>query len=169
MGNICRSPAAEGTFRHTAAKAGILNRIQVDSAGTHAYHTGSPPDFRSQAAAAESGIQLKGQARRIQVPDLSEFSLILAMDNQNYRGIQELAEKNQVETNLRLFRQFDPEFITLHRIDYSGISKINEIPFHSGAPDVPDPYYGGADGFLNVQKMILRTSEKLTEIIKQCI
>lgn len=170
MGNICRSPAAEGTFRHIAENTGIIDKVYIDSAGTHAYHAGSPPDSRSVAAAARYGIKLNGTARQLSISDIREFSLILAMDRENLEDIRNLAGKyyinKQILNNVRMFRQFDPEFMKLHSLDYSRLRSIKDIPFVESVPDLQDPYYGGPSGFDQVQKIIMRTSETLAEIIK---
>ena len=132
MGNICRSPTAEGVFRHVASEAGVLERFTIDSAGTHAYHVGEPPDRRSQAAAERRGISLADiRARRVEDLDFERFDLILAMDEDNHRLLIEQSDSSH-HGKIRLF------------LDYSDNSER----------EVPDPYYGGASGFERVLDLV---------------
>lgn len=132
MGNICRSPTAEGVFRKHAQDAGLLESLILDSAGTHAYHVNEPPDRRSQQAALRRGISLENiRARRIEADDYARFDLILAMDEDNHRILLEQAEP-QYHSKIRLFLEYG-----------SGDDR-----------EVPDPYYGGASGFERVLDMI---------------
>lgn len=126
LGNICRSPAAENIMNHLAAKAGASDRIECDSAGTANYHTGNPPDRRMQAAAATRNIPMLGSARQFTRADFTAFDLILAMDRENYHNIIALDPQGQYRDKVKLMCNF----ATQH-------------------PDteVPDPYYGGAEGF----------------------
>jgi protein-tyrosine phosphatase len=129
MGNLCRSPTAEGVFRVLAAKAGLVNRVDVDSAGTHDYHVGKPPDSRAQAAALRRGYDLAAQrARQVTPADFRRFDYILAMDR----------------ANLELLKPMQPP-------DFGGYLGL----FLDFAPwleerEVPDPYYGGPAGFERV-------------------
>lgn len=133
MGNICRSPTAEGVFRRLAERAGLVDRIAIDSAGTHGYHVGQQPDLRAQAAAALRGYDLSGlRAREFGAHNLVEFDHVLAMDAENLRAIRGMISKDQYYKT-QLFMNFS----TLHR-----------------GRDVPDPYYGGADGFEQVLNMV---------------
>lgn len=141
LGNICRSPTAEGAFRHVAAIAGASTEFEVDSAGTAAYHVGEAPDQRSAACAQERGIDISGRARRFEAADFARFDLVLAMDRNNLRDLQGLASTQQELAKLKLLRDYDPEA--------------------SGAADVPDPYYGGSDGFSDVLDMCLRSCTAL--------
>lgn len=126
MGNICRSPTAEGVLRHMVRAAGLEDRIQIDSAGTHDYHVGHPPDRRTQAAAAMRGYDLARQrARQVSRQDFLEFDYILAMDGDNLSRLREMAPPAQRD-KVRLF------------LDYSAMRQGEEVP---------DPYYGGEDGF----------------------
>jgi protein-tyrosine phosphatase len=136
LGNICRSPTAEGVMRSLIAEAGMESRVLVDSAGTGAWHVGSAPDGRATAAAAEQGVTLSGQARKIAPEDFDSFDLILAMDGSNLRDLQTLAPGEEDRAKVRLLREFDPA--------------------SAGEPDldVPDPYYGGEDGFGTVYRLI---------------
>jgi len=127
MGNICRSPAAEGVFRKLVADAGREAEFDIDSAGTHGYHVGHPADPRMQAAANSRGYRLESLARRVESGDFQRFDLIVAMDDDNYEILSELDPGGPA----RLVRM----------CDYS--EAIN-------AAEVPDPYYGGAAGFKHV-------------------
>ena len=129
MGNICRSPTAEGVFRQLLRERGVERRVEVDSAGTHAYHVGEPPDIRSQAAARQRGIDLAGQrARQVVVGDFERFDRILAMDRDNLE-ILESRCPHGLQHKLGLFLDFAAD---------------------SGIAEVPDPYYGGGRGFEQV-------------------
>ncbi|MFM2319182.1 MAG: hypothetical protein RLZZ215_1803 [Pseudomonadota bacterium] len=147
MGNICRSPTAQGVFESLVERSGLAQAIRVDSAGTHAYHLGSQPDQRSQQAALGRGIDLTRQrARKIQATDFTEFDYVLAMDLQNLQALQAHAQARQAQ-NLRLFMEF--------------ASRWRER-------EVPDPYYGGSQGFERVLDMIEDASEGLLEhLIRQ--
>jgi protein-tyrosine phosphatase len=131
MGNICRSPTAEGVMRHLLAEQRLEDVIELDSAGTGGWHVGDPPDRRAMAAARARGIALDGAARQVRPEDFEEFDLILAADRENVAALRAIAPAG-TEGKVRLLREFDP---------------------HSeGAPDldVPDPYYGGERGFERV-------------------
>jgi protein-tyrosine phosphatase len=134
LGNICRSPAAENIMNHLVAAANLSDRIECDSAGTSSYHIGASPDRRMHSAAAAQGINLVGQARQLQLKDLSEFDLILAMDRDNYRDILLL----------------DPEGKYHHKVELM----CDYATQHQDA-EVPDPYYGGQDGFNYVIDLLI--------------
>ena len=143
MGNICRSPTAEGVFRHYVAEAGLADRIHVDSAGTHAYHVGEPPDRRSQAAAARRGYSLdKIRARRVTNEDFTLFDYVIAMDRLNLATLRDRAE-DEHEMKIGLF------------LEYSGVDEL----------DVPDPYYGGAAGFERVLDLVEDASQGLLKTL----
>lgn len=129
LGNICRSPTAEAVMRSMADQAGLEDRLEVESAGTGAWHVGHPPDDRARAAAATRGLELAGTARRVEADDLERFDLIVAMDRENLAELRTLAAGTPDEHKLRLLREYDPDARA------------------SGELDVPDPYYGGEDGF----------------------
>jgi protein-tyrosine phosphatase len=129
MGNICRSPTAEGVMRSLVTEAGMQDSIELDSAGTGAWHVGSPPDRRAAAVALSRGIVLDGSARQVTRGDLDEFDLLLAMDTANVRELRALATGERERAKVRLLREFD------HAIA------------QDGDLDVPDPYYGSGDGF----------------------
>ena len=133
LGNICRSPTAEEVFRELVKRDGGQLRIDVDSAGTHAYHAGSAPDARAIAAAARRGIDMRGlRARKVTEGDFQHFDLLLAMDEQVYCQLLEVAPPAQRD-RIRLFLEFAPEL---------------------GRREVPDPYTGGAAGFEEVLELI---------------
>jgi protein-tyrosine phosphatase len=129
LGNICRSPTAEGTMRALVREAGLEGEIALDSAGTGGWHVGSAPDERATAAAAGRGIALEGAARRVREEDFKDFDLILAMDRQNLQELRRLAPDADARGRVRLLREFDP-------------TSAGEDDL-----DVPDPYYGEGDGF----------------------
>ena len=138
MGNICRSPAAEGVFRYYVNQQGAAEDFYIDSAGTIDYHSGNPADPRMREAAARRGYTLTSVSRQVTPEDLEEFDLIVAMDGDNLWYLEELAGGPQ--TNIRLLGSFLP--------GYQG---------HPGqAPGVPDPYYGGPQGFEDVLDMLER-------------
>jgi protein-tyrosine phosphatase len=144
MGNICRSPTAEGVFRHHVQESGLLDQVLIDSAGTHAYHQGEPPDRRSQAAAERRGFELSGiRARRVADEDFERFDLVLAMDKLNHVT---LIERSPAEYH----------------------AKIQLFLEYSNGPesDVPDPYYGGATGFEHVLDLVEDASKGLLESIR---
>lgn len=129
LGNICRSPTVEGVTRHVLAGSAASDRIIVDSAGTANYHIGKPPDRRAQRAATARGFDLSGlKARQVEPEDYRRFDLILAMDRDNLFELQACRPAN-ASAALGLF------------LEYAG---------HPSEIEVPDPYYGGAEGFEQV-------------------
>ena len=129
MGNICRSPTAEGVFRAQVAAAGLAPHIQIDSAGTHDYHIGDAPDGRAQAAAAKRGYKLSRlRGRQVGPRDFIEFDYILAMDMENLSRLQDQCPSEHAH-KLGLFLEYSKNFLER---------------------EVPDPYYGGASGFEKV-------------------
>ena len=143
MGNICRSPTAEGVFRRKVAEAGLDNLFEIDSAGTHAYHVGEPPDRRAQQAAARRGFSLSEiRARRVAAEDFEHCQHIIAMDQDNLVLLRELAGPEQ-GAKIRLF-----------------------LEYASGPEtEVPDPYYGGATGFERVLDLVEDASQGLLEAL----
>ncbi len=139
LGNICRSPTAEAALREAAADAGL--DLQVRSAGTGSWHLGSPPDRRMRQAAGAEDLQLTGTAEQVDAAALQAADLVLAMDRSNLRDLQSLAAAADVTTPIRLFREFDPR---------AG----DEL-------DVPDPYDGGPDGFVDVVDIARRTAREV--------
>jgi protein-tyrosine phosphatase len=146
MGNICRSPTAEGVFRHLVDSAGLTQQIHIDSAGTHAYHVGNPPDERSQAAALKRNINLsKQRARKVSSRDFSDFDYVLAMDNSNMRDLQ-LIVPATAKTQPDLFLNFAQQY---------------------PEREVPDPYYGGANGFEHVLDLVEDAARGLLDAIRK--
>ncbi len=142
LGNICRSPLAEGVFRHLVRDEGLEDRFEADSAGTGAWHVGEDPDPRSQSVADKHGISLQGPARQVEPADFVRFDLVLAMDEDNLRNLDSLRDGN-ASADLRRLREFDPEA--------------------EGDLDVPDPYYGGPRGFDRVYEMVERSCRTLLD------
>lgn len=139
LGNICRSPTAEAALREAAAEAGV--DLEVRSAGTGNWHVGEPPDARMRSAAAEVGLELSGTAEQVDADALREADLVLAMDRSNLAALERLALLADIDTPIRLFREFDPEA--------------------DGGLEVPDPYYGGTDGFAEVVAIARRTAREV--------
>lgn len=144
LGNICRSPAAENIMNYLIEQAGQSSHIVCDSAGTASYHVGSVPDGRMAVAAGHRGIRLQGQARQFQKSDLENFDLILAMDRENYRDILSLDSANRYRDKVRLMCDFCQ---------------------HHREQEVPDPYYGGPEGFNRVIDLLLDACEGLLEYV----
>jgi protein-tyrosine phosphatase len=145
-GNICRSPTAEGIFRKLVDDAGLSDHILVDSAGTHGFHVGEPPDLRTQEAAARRGYDLSQlRARKFQREDFQRFDLVLAMDRDNHGILARLAPPAAGD-RLRMMMTYASQ---------------------SGEIEVPDPYYGGPDGFEHVLDMIEDASRGLLEVLRK--
>jgi len=141
MGNICRSPLAEGVFRKLVLDAGMQDWFRIDSAGTSGYHQGDGPDPRTCAVAEERGVRLDHSARRVRATDLQQFDYVLAMDAENLERVLRLADGRQPRATIGLLRSYEP-----------------------GAPpdaEVPDPYYGGPRGFEDVHDMVERACRGL--------
>ncbi len=145
MGNICRSPTAEGVFRALVAKHNFSDSILTDSAGTHAYHVGEPPDSRAQSTATARGIDLSDlQARRIVKEDFDKFDYVLAMDMDNFKILKSLCPSQHIN-KLKLFLDFSADY---------------------DDTEVPDPYYGGERGFEYVFDLVESASNGLLNDIK---
>lgn len=145
LGNICRSPSAENIMNHLIEQAGLSHQIICDSAGTSSYHIGSSPDRRMSSAAAHRGISLKGQARQFEIADFEQFDLILAMDYDNYQDILSLDRRKKYREKVRLMCDFAS---------------------HHKDREVPDPYYGGEEGFNRVINLLLDACSGLLEEVK---
>jgi protein-tyrosine phosphatase len=146
MGNICRSPLGEGIFLHLAKQRGIADRFEVDSCGIGDWHVGHAADPRSQAVANKNGIQLLCRARQVETPDdFENFDLILAMDRANLRDLRELSPPEH-HGKIHLMREWDPE-----------------AGDEGKTAEVPDPYYGGPQGFEDMYAMLLRSCENLLD------
>ena len=143
LGNICRSPLADGLFRRLVAERGLDDRIEVDSAGTGAWHVGELPDGRMRETARRHGLSLDDiRARRFSADDFEDYDHIFVMDRNNLRDVRALDPASRYGAKVQLFRDFDP------------------------TPEdgqVPDPYYGGDQGFENVYAMVERTAHRLLD------
>ena len=139
LGNICRSPQAEGVFRHLVEQAGRTADFRIDSAGTGDWHLGELPDPRTRACSASHGVALTHRSRQLRPSDFVEFDHLLVMDRQNLRDVLAQAPDEAARAKVRLFREHDPE----------------------GPGEVPDPYTGGPEGFEGVYRMCERTGRAL--------
>ena len=146
LGNIVRSPLAENMFRYLAEQEGLGDKYEADSAGTSAYHVGEAPDPRMRRVAAGRGFEYNGRARQVTRGDLDDFDLVIAMDASNRDGLRNLARNQEQEDKIHLMREFDPQ----------------------GGPEapVPDPYYGGIDGFENVFNIVQRACQGLLDALE---
>ena len=146
MGNICRSPTAHGVFEALLEREGMGELIDVDSAGTHAYHVGEPPDRRAQETAVRRGFDLSPQrARRAQRADFHEFDYLVAMDQDNFHGLMSICPEG-MEEKIHMLMDYAPAFRTR---------------------EVPDPYYGGAAGFERVFDMVEAAADGLLGELKR--
>ena len=145
MGNICRSPLAQGVFENVLRREGLENEVFVDSAGTGSWHVGHPPDERAQRSARSRGLDLSAQrARRVTSGDCRDFDYVMTMDEENYRAVSALCREGGAEV-----RPF---------LDYAADSLETEVP---------DPYYGGPNGFEHVLDLVEEASEGLLKEIKE--
>lgn len=145
LGNICRSPVAEGVFSYLVKKGGLSNKFNIDSCGTAAYHTGEQPDSRMCQTAAKYGVHLSHRARQITEEDLEFFDHILVMDNSNYADIMKLCTSDLQSEKVHLYREYDN---------------------NSDQMEVPDPYYGGVKGFEDVFVIVKTCGENLLLSLK---
>lgn len=147
LGNICRSPTAEGVFRHLVAEAGLAEAFELDSAGTAGYHSGAAPDPRARAAGKRAGIPVGGEARQFQAADFARFDYVLAMDASNAKELRSLAPTPAARAKIRLLRSFDP----------------------SAPPNapIPDPYYGDDSGFDEVLELCRSACRHLLAAIRR--
>ena len=134
MGNICRSPTAEGVMRRLVEQAGLADRVEIESAGTGGWHVGEPPDERATLAAGRRGVTLSGAAQQVTREDFRRFDLLVALDRANLRELLAIAPDEEAAEKVRLLREFDPAA--------------------TGELDVPDPYYGGDRGFETVLDLV---------------
>ena len=146
LGNIVRSPLAENMFRYLAEQAGAGHKYEVDSAGTSGWHVGEEPDRRMRRVAAEYGFQYTGRARQVKPSDFQDFDWIIAMDTSNRTDLESMAKSELARQKIRLMREFDPQ----------------------GGPKapVPDPYYGGIDGFDDVFQIVKRSCQGLLNALE---
>lgn len=146
MGNICRSPAAETVFRHLVEREGLADHILIDSAGTHDYHVGDAPDARMQRAAQQRGYDMSMlRGRQVEAEDFNRFDYVLAMDNMNLAMLERL-RPDDAQSHLGLL------------LDYAERHKEREVP---------DPYYGGADGFEHVLDLVEDGAAGLLKHLRQ--
>jgi protein-tyrosine phosphatase len=146
LGNICRSPTAEGVFRKLVRDMKLEHQFEIDSAGTHAYHVGEPPDERAQAACARRGIDISRlSGRKAVAADIERFDYVLAMDRENFENLIDICPTG-LESRIRLFMEFAPD---------------------RPEEEVPDPYFGGAGGFDRVLDMIEDAAQGLLEDIRR--
>jgi len=144
MGNICRSPAAECVFRKRAENRGLGTLVDVDSAGTIGYHAGDPPDARMAEAGRKRGYLISGTARQVTAKDLETFDLIIALDMANLKDLHRLDRDGRARNKIHLFMDFHPK-----------------PPYR----EVPDPYYGGHEGFHKVLDLVESASDGLLEML----
>lgn len=145
LGNICRSPTAEGIFIHLVKERGLTHRIAIDSAGTAAYHVGEKADSRSRSTARGHGIELPSRARKFESSDFARFDYVVAMDHSNRSNLLAIAPSEEAKNKVVLLRKYDPQA--------------------GDDASVPDPYYGGEQGFEDVFAMCMRScTELLAEI-----
>lgn len=133
LGNICRSPLAEGLFTQKAADEGVLHEFDIDSCGTNGLHDGELPDPRTRKNALQHGVQLTHRSRKITQQDLDDYDWILVMDDSNYRNVEKLCREDRHRHKIHKLRKFDPYFPNA---------------------DVQDPWYGGEEGFEEVFQVI---------------
>lgn len=147
LGNICRSPLAEAVFRNVVAEEGLEDRFHIDSAGTSGYHDGEPPDRRTTAVAAGRGVAVEGTSRKITAEDVAAFDYLIVMDAENLGNVQRLVDGARARPRVRLFREFDPEA--------------------GDDLDVPDPYFGGPDGFEIVHDLVERSARGFLDHLRE--
>ena len=145
MGNICRSPAGENIFRHVVKEADLSDQFQCDSAGTIGFHTGKKPDARMSKTIKRRGYEVAGYARQFGYRDFEVFDLILTMDDENHRNVLKLAKSDEDRIKVRKFTDF------CHNHNHT---------------EVPDPYYGGEEGFQLVADLIEDGAAGLLEFVK---
>jgi len=147
LGNICRSPTAEATMRQLLEREHLVAEIEIDSAGTGAWHVGEPPDRRATASAKRRGIELAGRARRVESNDFEHFDYLVAMDRANQRDLLRMAPDEAAKAKVVLFRNYDPD--------------------SPRDADVPDPYYGEGDGFKTVLDICEAATRGLLQQIRE--
>ncbi|MFQ5671804.1 MAG: low molecular weight protein-tyrosine-phosphatase [Nitrospinales bacterium] len=147
LGNICRSPLAHGVFEALVDRQGLAGKILTDSAGTGAWHVGEPADSRMSETAMKKGVILNSRARQFTPGDFKRFDLVIAMDRINLDSLRSICPTGEAGEKLKLFRSFDP-------VKGNGL-------------DVPDPYYGGANGFDTVFHIVNRTCPNILDYVKK--
>lgn len=145
LGNICRSPAAEGVMIDLLVKSGLEGKVAVDSAGTSAYHAGELPDRRMREHAQKRGLHLSSRSRQFMTDDFEDFDYVIVMDNQNYKNVVSLDTNNRFTNKVIKMADLCPSFTE---------------------DEVPDPYYDGAEGFEKVLDMVTEGCHRLLEKVK---
>jgi len=148
LGNICRSPTAEAVMRHLVNEAGLADRVLIDSAGTGDWHVGEGRDKRSSEVGRRRGIPLSGRARQFLPVDFARFDYVLAMDRQNLTNLQGMAPDQKALAKVHLLRSFDPSLV-------------------AGDDEVPDPYFGGPEGFDEVFDICQRACQGLLDHLRR--
>ena len=143
LGNICRSPLAEGIFRYLVEEEGLDDHFSIDSAGTGAWHVGERPDGRASLVAQQHGINLDSRARQVQKEDFERFDYMIAMDRENLRALEELRSETNSNTQITLLCSHDPN--------------------GDNGEEIPDPYYGGASGFEKVYQLVHQSCKGLLQ------
>jgi protein-tyrosine phosphatase len=146
LGNIIRSPLGEHMFAHLAKQAGVADKYETDSAGTASYHVGEQPDGRMRRVAAQNGLKYNGSARQVRQSDFDSFDLIVPMDISNLNNLKRLVRSVDDESKLYTMRTFDPQ--------------------GSATEGVPDPYYGGIDGFQTTFEIVKRSCQGLLDALE---
>ena len=147
LGNICRSPLAEGVFKHLVEQAGLAQQFQIESAGIGGWHVGEPADERARATARAHGLNLTGRAQQFKASDFQRLDLIIALDSDVASDLRRMASTPADRAKVHLLREFDP-------VRQATAGRATDL-------DVPDPYYGGPEGFENAYQMIERSSRAL--------
>ena len=146
LGNICRSPLAEGIFRSLVEEEGLGDHFAIDSAGTGAWHAGERPDGRASLVAQQHGINLDSRARQVQIEDFEHFDYMIAMDRENLRALEELRSETNSDTQITLLCSHDSN--------------------GENGDEIPDPYYGGASGFENVYQLVHQSCKGLLQQLR---
>ena len=160
LGNICRSPTAEGVMRWLIADAGLEDEIEVESAGTGGWHVGHAPDARAASAAAARGFELGGEARQVSERDFDRFDLLVAMDRSNRDELLAMAPGDEARRKVFLLREFG-------RDRGARRAKRSEAAGSGAELDVPDPYYGGDDGFEEVLDVVEHSCAALLDEVRE--
>jgi protein-tyrosine phosphatase len=145
LGNICRSPLAEAIFKDKLVKRGLTGTVEADSCGTSNYHIGSTPDDRTLHNALKNGVSIHHKARQLSQDDLTQFDFIMAMDRSNHKNILSLKGADEYASKILLMRSFDPK----------------------SGDEVPDPYYGGEQGFQEVFEILDRSTEAFLNYLEK--
>jgi protein-tyrosine phosphatase len=167
LGNICRSPTAEGVMRSLVEREGLAGSIELDSAGTGAWHVGSSPDARASQAARARGVTLEGRARQVRVDDFYDFDLLIGMDASNVSELARLAPGAEELAKLRLLREFDPASAPLAGAPLAGAPPEGHERAGRADLDVPDPYYGAEGGFEEVFELVRAACEGLLAYVRE--